>query len=143
MRLHSGASHVVCRALAVEVLAFSMSGCTDSTLPSRPVPSVVIVAPAPDMLDSWLEILQRLRDVPNVRLTDLAGVATTVAQWRPLAVLVERELFEFDREAFNLLARDVGAELIVAEGSARKEQIAAALLRQLETALGRWRARHD
>jgi hypothetical protein len=56
-----------------------------------------------------------------------------------LALLVERELFEFDREGFSLLARDVGAELIVAEGSARKEQVAAALLRELETAVDRWR----
>lgn len=119
-----------------------MSGSTDSTLPSRPVPSVVIVAPTPDMLDSWLEILQRLGDVPSVRLTDLAGAATAVAQCRPLALLVERELFEFDREGFNMLARDVGADLIVAEGSARKEQVAAALLRELETALVRWRAHH-
>lgn len=118
-----------------------MSGNSDSTVPSHPVPSVVIVAPAPDMLDRWLEILQRLGDVPSVQLTDLKGAATAVAKWRPLALLIEREVFEFDTEGFELLARDVGAEVIVAEGSVGKEQVAAALLRQLETALVRWRAR--
>jgi hypothetical protein len=114
---------------------------SDSTVPMQPIPSVVIVAPGAGMLDTWLEILQRLDDVPSIQLTELKDAATAVARWRPLALLVEQELFEFDAQEFNALARDVGAEVIAVDTRADTESIAALVLPKLKDALARWRAR--
>jgi len=114
---------------------------SDSTVPGRPVPSVVIVAPGAEMLDMWLEILQRLEEVPSIQLTELKDAATAVARWRPMALLVERVLFEFDVQEFTALARDVGAEVIVVDTAAGKEAIAAVVLPKLAAALDQWRTR--
>jgi hypothetical protein len=116
---------------------------SDSTMPERPVPSVVIVAPGAEMLDTWLEILQRLEEVPSIQLTELKDAATAVAKWRPMALLVERDLFEFDAKEFEALARDVGAEIIVVDTAAGKEAIAALVLPTLSEALVNWRARYE
>jgi hypothetical protein len=115
---------------------------SDSTVPDRPVPSVVIVAPGAEMLDVWLEILQRLEEVPSIQLTDLKDAATAVARWRPMALLVERDLFEFDAKEFAALARDVGAEVIVVDTAADKDAIAALVLPALAAALAIWRTRN-
>jgi hypothetical protein len=116
-----------------------MSGHSDSTIPSHPVPSVVIVSPAAEMLDVWLEILQRLEDVPSIQLTTIAEAATAVARWKPLALLIDQDLFAFDSQEFRDLARDVGADVIAVDARADKEAIARAVLPQLEAALTRWR----
>ena len=115
---------------------------SDTTVPQRPIPSVVIVAPGAEMLDMWLEILQRLEDVPSIQLTDLKDAATAVAKWRPMALLVERELFDFDAKEFEALARDVGAEVIVVDTAAGKDAIAALVLPTLSAALVNWQARN-
>ena len=115
---------------------------SDSTVPHRPVPSVVIVAPGAEMLDVWLEILQRLEEVPSIQLTDLKDAATAVARWRPMALLVDRELFEFDAKEFEALARDVTAEVIVVDTGAGKDAIAAVVLPKLAAALAAWRIRN-
>jgi hypothetical protein len=114
---------------------------SDSTVPQRPIPSVVIVAPAAEMLDTWLEILQRLEEVPSIQLTDLKEAATAVARWRPMALLVDRELFDFDAKEFAALARDVGAEVIVVDTGAGKEAIASLVVPKLTAALAAWQAR--
>lgn len=116
---------------------------SDPTVPQQPIPSVVIVAPAAEMLDTWLEILQRLDEVPSIQLTELKDAATAVARWRPLALLVEQVLFDFDAREFAALARDVGAEIIVVDTAATKESIAALVLPKLTAALARWRANQD
>jgi hypothetical protein len=115
---------------------------SDSTVPQRPIPSVVIVAPAAEMLDMWLEILQRLEEVPSIQLTELKDAATAVAKWRPMALLVERELFDFDAKEFEALARDVGAEVIVVDTATGKDAIAAVVVPTLAAALENWRARN-
>ncbi len=120
----------------------AMSGASDSTIPNQPIPSVVIVSPAPGMLDIWLEVLQSLEDVPSIQLADLSSVATAVARWRPIAILVEQELFEFDEQEFGELARDVNAELIAVEARAGKEAVAAAVLPKLRAAQARWHDRN-
>jgi len=114
---------------------------SDSTMPERLIPSVVIVAPAAEMLDTWLEILQRLEEVPSLQLTDLKDAATAVARWRPMALLVDRELYDFDAKEFAALARDVGAEVIVVDTASGKEAIAALVLPKLAAALDLWRTR--
>jgi hypothetical protein len=114
---------------------------SDSTVPEHPIPSVVIVAPASETLDIWLELLQRLDEVPSIQVTELKDAATAVARWRPMAMLVERELFEFDVQEFTALARDVGAEIIAVDARADKESIAALVLPKLVAAFAAWRTR--
>jgi hypothetical protein len=113
---------------------------SDSTVPSHPIPSVVIVAPPSDLLDKLLDVLQRLEEVPSVQLTGVEDVATAVARWRPLALFVEKEVFDFDADEFRALARDVGAEVVTLDSNDAKESIAAMVLPRLQTALVRWRA---
>ena len=112
---------------------------TDSTVPSHPIPSVVIVSPAPEVLDKLLDVLQRLDEVPSVQLSGIEDVATAVARWRPLALFVEKEVFDFDADEFRALARDVGTEVVTLEASAGKETIAQLVLPTLQAALLRWR----
>lgn len=118
-----------------------MSRNPDSTVPSRLVPSLVIVAPAPGVLDIWLESLTSLDDVPSIQVANLSTVTTAVARWRPIAILVEQELFEFDERGFEELARDVRAELITVEARSRKDSFAAAVLPRVRAALARWNTR--
>jgi hypothetical protein len=114
----------------------------DSTVPSHPIPSVVIVSPAPATLEVWVEVLRRLEDVPSIQITNLSNVTTAVARWRPIAILVERELFEFDEREFEELARDVKAELLTVEARMSKEALAGAVLPTVRAALSRWQGMH-
>jgi hypothetical protein len=114
----------------------------DSTVPSRAVPAVVIVSLGEAMLARWRELLFGLDEVPSIQTTDLSRVATVVAQWRPFAILIERDVFEFDEDEFRELARDVNAELITVDAEASKQEIAARSIPKLRAALGRWRGRH-
>jgi hypothetical protein len=116
---------------------------TDSTVPSHPIPSVVIVSPASDVLDKLLDVLQRLDEVPSVQLTGIEDVATAVAKWRPLALFVQREVFDFDADEFRALGRDVGAEVVTLDASAGRETMAEAILPTLRAALVRWRAANE
>lgn len=116
---------------------------TDSTVPSHPIPSIVIVSPASDVLDKLLGVLQRLDEVPSVQLTGIEDVATAVAKWRPLALFVQKEVFDFDADEFRALGRDVGAEVMTLDATAPKEEMAAAVLPTLQAALVRWRAANE
>jgi hypothetical protein len=70
-----------------------------------------------------------------LRETNLLDLRSDSAQFRPLVLLVDAELYDFDPEAFDMVAQDVGAKLGVA-GSAREAEvtlgqlIAAALTRK-------------
>jgi hypothetical protein len=116
---------------------------TDSTVPSHPIPSVVIVSPASDVLDKLLDVLQRLDEVPSVQLTGVEDVATAVAKWRPLALFIQKEVFDFDADEFRALGRDVGAEIVTLDANAAKETIAETVLPKLQAALIRWRAANE
>jgi hypothetical protein len=118
-----------------------MADSPDSTVPRLPIPSVVIIAPAPEMLDIWLEVLQSLDEVPSIQMAELKDAATAVARWRPLALLVEQDLLEFDSREFDELARDVGAEIIAVDARAGKTMISALVVPKLNAALERWKAR--
>jgi hypothetical protein len=113
----------------------------DSTVPSHPIPSVVIVAPAPGVLEMWLELLQDLEDVPSIQIATLSNVTTAVARWRPIAIVVEQEVFEFDEREFEELARDVKAELVRVRSPTNKWAVATSILPKLRAALVRWEAR--
>ena len=93
------------------------------------------------MLDIWLELLQRLEEVPSIQVTDLKDATTAVARWRPLALLVEQDLFDFAAREFDELARDVSAEVIAVDAKSGKDALAAVVLPKLSAALAEWRIR--
>jgi len=45
-------------------------------------------------------------------ISDVAGVSTRAAQWRPFAIIVPSSILEFDPHEFAALARTVNAELV-------------------------------
>jgi hypothetical protein len=73
------------------------------------------------------EVLRRLAATlgPNgimVRETNLMDLRTDTAVHRPLVLLVDAGLYEFDPEAFDMVAQDVGSKLGVV-GSAREAEL--------------------
>ncbi|MRG94923.1 hypothetical protein [Polyangium spumosum] len=68
-----------------------------------------------------------------LRESNLLDLRSDSAKYRPLVLLVDAELYDFDPEAFDMVAQDVGAKLGVA-GSAREAEVT---LGQLMAALAR------
>jgi hypothetical protein len=72
----------------------------------------VVVIGGPDTL---IEAVRRASTLAtNARLvtTDIAGAATQVASERPFAIVVSDEIYAFDADEFDALARDVKSVLI-------------------------------
>ena len=110
----------------------------DSTLPSRRVPSIVLVASAPELLAALQREVQRFGDAPNLKAADLESLTTIVAEWRPFAVIVAADVLAFDHREFRALARDVGAEVMVYEADTPVDQVVSLLLPDVEAALLMW-----
>ncbi len=110
----------------------------DSTLPSRPVPVVVLIGPTGILRDVCGRLMPYLDEVPRIEVSDVKGAATSVARFHPFAIVLSEEVLAFDPEEFQALARDVGAELMtVAEGEG-EEQVVALLYPRLKAALHRF-----
>lgn len=94
-------------------------------------PTVLAVGCAPDVLSSASLVLRPM----GVALseTTLLDLRTDSARIRPLVLLVDAELYDFDPEAFDMVAKDVGAKLGVA-GSPQEAEVT---LGQLVDALSR------
>jgi len=112
-----------------------------STMPSAPIPSVVLISPGSELLRVCLEAVHRIDDMPRVEIAELPNVATVVAGCRPFAVVLSEDIFVFDPGEFEALARDVGTELIVVGVAEEPRAIAVALLPRLRDAFLRWEAR--
>lgn len=72
----------------------------------------VVVIGGPDAL---IEAVRRASsNATSARLvtTDIADAATNVARERPFAIVVSDEIYGFDADEFDALARDVNAVLI-------------------------------
>jgi hypothetical protein len=97
--------------------------------------------PESGLLDACLQLMSELDDVPRIEITDVAGTATIVAKWRPFAVVLAEELYEFDPREFDALARDVGAEIVVVPSGSDYGAVVRGLLPRLNRALHDWEAR--
>lgn len=115
-----------------------MSRSPDSTLPSRPIPSVVLITPAPGLLGAIERGVTKLDEPPTVKTAGLTDAATLIAECRPFAVIVPADVFADDAAEFRALARDVGAEVFSYDTDSASHEVAALLLPELELALGRW-----
>lgn len=94
-------------------------------------PTVLAVGLPPDTLSRASVVLGP--SGVTLRETNLLDLRSDSAQLRPLVLLVDAELYDFDPEAFDMVALDVGAKLGVA-GSAREAEVT---LGQLLAALTR------
>jgi hypothetical protein len=113
----------------------------DTTIPGRPTPTVILVMPESRLLDACLHAVSELPEVPRMEVTDVKGTATAVARWRPFALILQEELYDFDPEEFKALAKDVGAEIIMVRADSEYGDIAAFLPPRLRSALDNWEAR--
>jgi hypothetical protein len=113
----------------------------DSTIPGRPSPTVILVMPESRLLDACLHAVSELPDVPRMEVTDVQGTATAVARWRPFALIIPQDLYDFDPNEFKALAKDVGAEIIMVSADSEYGDIAAFLPPRLRSALEDWEAR--
>jgi hypothetical protein len=98
----------------------------------------MLVMPESRVLDACLLAVSELPDVPRVEVTDVRGAATAVAKWRPFAIVLAQELYDFDPEEFRALAKDVGAEVVMVPAGSNYGQITAAVGPELSVALARW-----
>lgn len=83
-------------------------------------PTVLAVGLPPDTLTRAGVVLE-----PSgvcLRESNLLDLRSDSAQYRPLVLLVDAELYDFDPEAFDMVAKDVGAKLGVA-GSPREAEV--------------------
>lgn len=73
----------------------------------------VVVVGGPDAL---VEAVRRCSGAVSrsarVIRTQLASAATQIARERPFAIVISKELYEFDADEFDALARDVAATLL-------------------------------
>lgn len=112
-----------------------------STMPSPPIPSVVLISPGRELLRACLETVHQIDDMPRVEIAELPNVATVVSRCRPFAVVLSEDIFPFDPGEFEALARDVGTELIIVDVAKDAHAIAVALLPRLRAAFLRWEVR--
>jgi hypothetical protein len=70
---------------------------------------------------------------------ELAQAPTLVAERRPLAIVLQHDLYEFDPREFDALARDVGAALLRVDDDVTVSELEALLGAAVEAALARRR----
>ncbi|MDI1431728.1 MULTISPECIES: hypothetical protein [Polyangium] len=83
-------------------------------------PTVLAVGLPPDTLTRAGVVLEP--SGVGLRESNLLDLRSDSAQYRPLVLLVDAELYDFDPEAFDMVAKDVGAKLGVA-GSPREAEV--------------------
>ncbi|MDI1443338.1 hypothetical protein [Polyangium sp. 6x1] len=83
-------------------------------------PTVLAVGLPPDTLSRAGVVLEP--SGVGLRVTNLLDLRSDSARFRPLVLLVDAELYDLDPEAFDMVAKDVGAKLGVA-GSPREAEV--------------------
>jgi len=94
-----------------------------------PAPTVLAVGCPSEVLAGASAVLGE--SGVSLELTNLIDLRTDSARFRPLVLLVDAELYEFDPEAFDMVAQDVGAKLAVAASAKEAEITVAKLLAAL------------
>jgi hypothetical protein len=75
------------------------------------VPYVVVVGVAPSVVAAC----RYAAAIGASALTEPCSVetlATTCATWRPIAIVVPQDVYDFDSAEFDALARDAGAQVV-------------------------------
>ncbi len=98
-----------------------------ATLTAVAAPAVLAIGCAPDLVARCAQALAGIGVA--LRTCDFLNAATAVAERRPLALVLPDDLYAFDPEEFDALARDVRASLVRVE-----DEIVVAKLELLLTA---------
>jgi hypothetical protein len=81
------------------------------TLEHMPAISIVVIGGPDGLVEAVRRSFGRIA-VARIVPTDVAGAATQVASARPFAIVISDEVYGFDSDEFDALARDVQAALI-------------------------------
>lgn len=108
-----------------------------STLPALAAPTVLTIGCSPEIVRRCTQALEGIGLA--LHTCDFLNMATAVAERRPLAMVLVEDLYAFDPEEFDALARDVQSSLVRVE-----EDISVAKLRLLlTTAIDQAASRRD
>jgi hypothetical protein len=80
------------------------------TAPAIPAPSVLAVSCPPGLVSRCAGALLSIGI--GLRECGFVNAATVVAERRPLVILIVKDIYSFDPDAFDALARDVQASLV-------------------------------
>src|SRR5262245_6320239 len=80
------------------------------TTKTTPLPLVLLVGASPGLVERCCDAAAAA--AVGVKECDLARLATQAALWRPLVIILPRDLYDFDPSEFDALAKDVGARLV-------------------------------
>jgi hypothetical protein len=94
-----------------------------------PVPTVLAVGCKPEVLARAAAVLAPTG--VQLKPSNLLDLRTDSAQWRPVLLLVDAELYEVDPEAFDMVALDVAAKLGVVANAIEAEVTIARLFAEL------------
>ena len=90
-----------------------MTSADGSTLTALMAPAVLAIGCPPDLVARCARALEGIG--VGLRTCDFLNAATAVAERRPLALVLLEDLYAFDPDEFDALARDVTASLIRVE----------------------------
>jgi hypothetical protein len=117
-------------------LAYNVCGVpnrlTEDTLVEAIIPTVIAVGCSQAFVERCRRVVARSGLI--VEPEPLGGLATIVASRKPLALMIQRDIYDFDPDEFDLLARDVRGSLVVIE---HEDMAFQALERQLSDAIYR------
>jgi hypothetical protein len=76
-----------------------------------PAIAIVVVGGPEGLVEAARRSIGKIA-VARIVPTDVAGAATQVASARPFAIVISEEIYGFDSDEFDALARDVQASVI-------------------------------
>lgn len=116
-----------------------MADSTQPTAEQRMPPTVVAVGLSVQVLD-YTRYAAAAAGAKRVETCGVDAVSTTVARWRPFAIVVASSLYGFDAREFDALAQDVHAQIItVPEEDPDVEGFVKWMITELEGALAKTR----
>jgi len=110
---------------------------TPTSIPDA-LPTVVVVGGPAELIEAARQAASVAASA-RVETAELGSAATIVATCRPFAIVMSEDIFAFDADEFEALARDVHAALIRVDIEGAD---AAKLERKLMPQLGRAHRRH-
>ena len=93
-----------------------------NTIETNPT-TIIVVVGGPEKLVEATRLASKVVPLAQVKTCDIQSVATMVASLWPFAIIMSDELYGFDSEEFEALARDVTAKLLRVSSEASAMQL--------------------
>lgn len=114
-----------------------MARANQTTLTAVTAPTVLTIGCAPELQVLCARVLSSQKVL--LKHCELAQAPTLAAAKRPLCIVIPEDLYEFDPQEFDALARDVGASLLRVEDGIPEEMLEMLLGAAVDAAMGRRR----